>query len=203
MPVTGELLPGNLLPPPRQFARIVLRDGCFRIDEPGDPIAVFDVGTSLWLDDAGYLMFGQGADSAIRARVGEPIWWEGERRAISDPATLAELHARCGRGKAELVGLAQSLSLGQALADGESATNIVDMYGIPWARALDKVRECRAKLSKGPGGAAVRMVATPCGTTPPPPVTDPAHCPPGTAIVAGICRTPDGFIRPIPDWLKA
>ena len=37
--------------------------------------------------------------------------------------------------------------------------------------------------------------------SPPPPVMDPSECPPGSSISAGLCRTPEGYLRPLPDWL--
>ena len=111
---------------------------------------------------------------------------------------LARVHERCGPGPVQVVGLLQSLSAGQAFADGQSATRLAAMYGLSWDEALARIHACRERLSQGPGGNRIVMVETPCGTTPPPPVSDPARCPPGTTLSAGLCRTPEGSVRPIP-----
>jgi hypothetical protein len=36
---------------------------------------------------------------------------------------------------------------------------------------------------------------------PPPPRGEPV-CPPGTKATYGMCRTPEGFARPIPAWIE-
>ena len=198
VPVSNELVISDLLPPPQNIGRIVLRDGCFHLDEPGDPHVVFTVGARLFLDAQGYLAVGQGAESDIRTRVGEPMHWEGKPRRLDDKAMLARIHERCGAGPAQVLGPLQSLSLGQAFEDGMSATRLAAMYGLPWKDALERIRACRERLSHGPNGARVEMVGTPCGITPPPPVADPASCPKGTKLSGGLCRTPEGAVRPIP-----
>lgn len=198
-PVRDDLIPSNLLPPPQQISRVILRDGCFRLAEPGEPHAVFTVGTRLYLDGRGYLAIGAaGPQGPMRARVGELLWWSGERRQLRDPRSLAQIHARCGPGRAEIVGLVQSVSIGQALADGMSATRFASMYGVPWSQAIVRVRLCRERLSRSANGSRITMIETPCGSTPPRPVANPSECPAGTSLSGGLCRTPQGYVRPIP-----
>ena len=36
---------------------------------------------------------------------------------------------------------------------------------------------------------------------PPLPVTDPSECPLGSSRTFGLCRTPEGYMRPLPEWL--
>ena len=36
---------------------------------------------------------------------------------------------------------------------------------------------------------------------PPRPVMDASECPPGSSLAGGLCRTPEGYLRPLPDWL--
>jgi hypothetical protein len=195
------LVTSDLMPPPQQVSKVVLRDGCFRLAEPGEPHAVFTLGTRLFVDAQGYLAFTAFAPgSPMRARVGEEVWWEGERRELRDRQALAQIRARCGPGRTQIVGLAQSVSVGQILADGMAATRVSAMYGLPWAQALARVRACRDRLSRGPDRVNVTMITTPCGTSPPPPVASPETCPPGTALSGGLCRTPEGYVRPIPPF---
>ena len=37
--------------------------------------------------------------------------------------------------------------------------------------------------------------------SPPPPVMDASECPPGSSLSSGLCRTPEGHLRPLPEWL--
>ena len=37
---------------------------------------------------------------------------------------------------------------------------------------------------------------------PPRPPEPDTVCPPGTTMTFGICRTPEGYMRPLPDWLR-
>lgn len=197
-PVSNKLVVSDLMPPPQNTGRVILRDGCFHLDEPGEPHVVFTVGARLFLDKDGYLAVGQSADSELRTRIGETMHWEGKPRPLGDAAMLARIHDRCGSGAVQVVGLLQSLSIAQAFEDGQSATRLAAMYGLSWKDALARIRACRERLSEGAGGARMLMVGTPCGMTPPPPVSNPNSCPRGTKLSGGLCRTPEGAIRPIP-----
>lgn len=41
-----------------------------------------------------------------------------------------------------------------------------------------------------------------CITIPPPPVARQEDCPAGTKLSFGLCRTPEGYIRPLPKWIE-
>lgn len=201
-PVSDANIPKILVAPPQQFSRVILRDGCFRLDEDGQPLVVFTIGTRLLIDDQGYLAFTAFTDGRLRARIGEEVFWEGERRQLEDPRQLAIIHGRCGPGQVQVIGLAQSVAVGQARSDRLSARSLADLYGLPFDAVLEHVRACRQRMSKSPNGVPVTMIATPCGMTPPPPVAKQEECPPGTSLTNGMCRTPEGYARPIPDWLN-
>jgi hypothetical protein len=202
-PSPSESLPQILVAPPQQISRVILRDGCFRLAEPGEPLVVFTLATRLVIDREGYLAFTASPDNGpLPARVGEQVWWEGERRELQDPQDLALIHARCGAGAVQVLGLVQSVAVGQATADFQATKRIADMYGLPWKEAFAAARKCRERMSRAPNGMQVVTVQNACGLTPPPPVADGKACPPGTSLSSGMCRTPEGYVRPIPDWLR-
>jgi hypothetical protein len=197
-PPTG-LQTYNLDIPPSLFATVILRNGCLRVAEPGEPHAIVPAGTKLYLDSEGYLTLGVLANgAATNPRLGEPAWWtEGYERQVETSA-VERIRALCGPGPVKVIGLAQSVSASQAAADGLAARNIVDMYGLPQETALARVRDCRRRLAQNGGVDPHRMIVNPCGSTPPSPVADPRTCPAGTTLSGGLCRTPAGHIRPIP-----
>lgn len=185
--------------PPRQFGRIMLRDGCLRLDEPGEPHVVLPSFARLYIDEDGFLTISAPANSAeTNPRIGEPASWEGDDRRPLEAGAAARIRARCGPGAVRLVGHAQSVAAGQAAADGTAARNLVDMYGLPWASALAATRRCRVQLARNGGIDPLKMIETPCGSTPPRRVADPRSCPPGTRFRGGLCRTPEGHVRPVP-----
>ena len=198
VPPSDQIVTINLDEPPRDFGTVILRDGCLRVAEAGEPHAIFPAGTWLYIDDAGFLTAGVIAnDMATNARLGEPAWWSVMPRRV-DAAALGRIRAKCGPGAVRLIGLPQSVSASQAAADGVAARNLVTMYGLPWTTALPLVRECRARLARNSGIDPLKMIENPCGSTPPSPVANPRSCPPGTSLSGGLCRTPSGHIRPIP-----
>jgi hypothetical protein len=199
VPPDDRLVTINLDEPSRRFGTLILRDGCLKLAEPGEPHAVLPAGANVYIDEAGFLTAGVSADHMeTNPRIGEPAWWSEETPRHIDDAALAQLRAICGPGNATVVGMAQSVSVSQAAADGLAARNVVTMYGLPWIDALTQVRGCRARLAQSSGIDPARMIENPCGSTPPSPVADPRSCPPGTNLSGGLCRTPSGHIRPVP-----
>lgn len=178
--------------------RLTLVRGCFRLNGPGGPLAVFPPDARLGLVD-GYLMVGPpGLPPGLSARVGEHLFWEGRAAANFDEPSRRRIAAACGPGPARTV-VPASATVQQALGDGFAASDFSRRYGIAWDEALDRVRQCRERAEQGlPGLRGAPLVDNPCGSAPPPPVMDQADCPPGTKLGAGLCRTPDGHVRPIP-----
>lgn len=184
---------------PHRFGTIILRDGCLKLAEPGEPHAILLSGTKLYVDDAGFLTVGVISNGvAISPRVGEPAWWPGETPQQISAAAAARIRAKCGPGTIKIIGFAQSVAASQAAADEIAARNLVNTYGLPWGTALAKTRACRARLTSNNQIKPSKMIESPCGTTPPSPVADPRSCPAGTSLTGGLCRTPAGYIRPVP-----
>lgn len=200
VPPPNERIMTTLQEPMQHFATIILRDGCLKLAEPGEPHVIFPAGTKLYIDDKGFLTVGVLMNGlATNPRLGELAWWEGRTRLRIDAGAIARVRAKCGPGAARLIGLAQSVTASQAAADGAAARNLVDMYGLAWTTALAKVRGCRERLARNSGIDPLKMIVNPCGSTPPSPVADPRSCPSGTSFRGGLCRTPEGHIRPIPE----
>jgi hypothetical protein len=185
-----------------QQGRLLLVDGCLRFASPRGPHAVLPYGTRLGLAD-GYLVAGPpGWPRLQSARVGEELFWEGRRVPITHEASLQLIARHCGPGPAIVV-VPQSATVQQARNDGLAASEYQRTYGGTWADALSSVRACRRRMEQGlardiPNQPRRLTVDNICGITPPPPVTRPEDCPPGTSLSAGLCRTPEGFVRPVP-----
>jgi hypothetical protein len=199
VPPSDRLVTFDLVEQAPEFGTIILRDGCLKLKVPGEPHAILAAGSRLYVDEEGYLAVGVLANgAATNPRLGEPAWWPGGNRPPVETEAVARIRSKCGPGGARIVGLAQSVSASRSAADGAAARNIVAMYGIRWAEALARVRACRAKLARNSGIDPGKMIDNPCGSTPPSPVADPRSCPAGTSLSGGLCRTPEGHIRPLP-----
>lgn len=196
---SSELVVITLEEPPTHFGTIILRDGCLKVAEPGEPHVILAPDTKLFVDDEGFLTVGVLANgTATNPRLGEPAWWPGRTGLQMDAVALARVREKCGPGAARLIGPAQSVAASKAAADEIAARNLMNMYGLPKATALAKVRNCRARLASNSRSDPAKMIENPCGSTPPSPVTDPRSCPAGTNFAGGLCRTPAGHIRPLP-----
>ncbi|WP_390551670.1 hypothetical protein [Qipengyuania sp. MTN3-11] len=86
------------------YDAIVLRDGCFFIDEEGedDPLAMFDIGTGVYRDNDGHMAFRSRYSNfqPRLARVGTRMQL-GYRSEVVDPP--AELIEACGKHRVVLV----------------------------------------------------------------------------------------------------
>lgn len=186
----------------RDVARIILRDGCLRLSAAGEPHLILPAGTRLYADEEGYLTLGMISNSRANPRIGELAWWESYPPPLLSAATATRIRTQCGPGPVRVLPLAQSVSATQALSDASAARNFADRYGVPWADALRSVRRCREQMQKNlpplPSGEPPLLIENMCGSTPPPPVAHPASCPPGTSLGGGLCRTPEGHVRPVP-----
>ncbi|MCD9032039.1 hypothetical protein LDO32_09930 [Luteimonas sp. Y-2-2-4F] len=94
--------------------RLVLRDGCFRIQDHGDgdgdgePLVLFGRDVELRLDEDGYLIVVDPRDSDAfggpAARVGERVVWSGPRGVHEADEGAKALRAACGPGPVVAIG---------------------------------------------------------------------------------------------------
>jgi hypothetical protein len=177
--------------------KVVLRNGCFRAagGENDGAFVVFPIGAQLFVDEQGYLAFGTDKSPGY-ARVGETIVTPGSIGEITSPALVQPIHKACGTGKViKIYGLrsaAANRAQQQVGTNAQSLRHFRENYGLSYAGARRVLEACKKR-----SGSGTCLIMPP----PPPPVSGPT-CPPGTKVFHGICRTPDGFARPLPDWIK-
>ncbi|MXO76172.1 hypothetical protein GRI40_13215 [Altererythrobacter aerius] len=123
------------------FDAIVLRDGCFFIDEYGDddPLVLFPFEAGVWRDEQGHVAFRPrvATDTRRFGRVGTRLQL-GSRGEISDPP--AELISACGNHRVAAV-----TSLDQAAGYGNdwfAVREYRDREGISSAEAMRRANEC-------------------------------------------------------------
>ena len=172
--------------------KVTLVDGCFRLPEQGNALALLPMGARLFVDDEGYLAFGD-REVPGYARVGETIAMAGSVNEVTIPELVEPIHAACGEGRViRLTGLesaAASQADNDALENYRAAESFRD-YGFDEATVALLMKRCREKL----GGDR-------CIMSPPPPRMPDEECPDGSTLSFGLCRTEKGHIRPIPAWI--
>ncbi len=136
--------------------RLVLVDGCFRMNGPGGPLLVFPPGTRFGLRD-GYLVVGPpGLPPLVSARVGEQIFWEGDTITNWDEGTRRRVGRICGPGRIESVN-PWSVTVREAKVAGFSASSAAGNNGITWEGALRDVERCMADIRRREPDALRRM----------------------------------------------
>jgi hypothetical protein len=179
------------------YAKVVLDDGCFRVSggTHDKALILFPLGAQLFVDRDNRLAYGA-EEAPGYARVGEELVFPGTIGEVTTADLVRPIHAACGTGKVVAI-------TGMRSAAAEHAQNAVSQnaqalrqfrenYGLSEAVARRVVERCRQRM-----GTGSCMIPPP----PPPPRGGPV-CPPGTKAIHGMCRTPEGFIRPIPAWIE-
>ena len=189
--------------------KVVLRDGCFRAADREDALVLFPFGARLFVDNANYLAFGS-AESPRYARVGEVVTFMGSVAEVGIPELVEPIHAACGPGKViKVEGLesANAYARQQALTDYANALRrLQSSYGLGEAQArramawLDR-RQAANRQMTDDGIALPPISAAMMIDIPPRPVMAQSECPSGTKLVGALCRTPKGYLRPLPEWL--
>lgn len=186
----------NLVRPPRYQGRIILDRGCLRIDSKERPAIRFSAPVSAAVDQQGYLIVRPSAvsGSPVRSpRVGEPVEWPNQYaleaeanvlRPVTDAAATAPIIARCGAGPVVEVPFSVQSSSVMLAEDRSDAKRLLrSSYGLSEEEAEAWMKNC--------AGAD-------CFPSPPPPVPGRTDCPQGSTMQSAVCRTPEGYIRPIP-----
>jgi len=177
-------------------ANIVLNDGCFRVSggNHDGAFVLFPLGAQLFVDSEGYLAFGT-EERPGYARVGEEIVTPGVIHEVVAPELVNPIRTACGPGKVVNVNGMSSASAGREQMAVTSNANALrwftDFYGLTDAQANRALEQCKKNFGGGM-----------CATTPPPPHMPNEPCPAGTSLSGGLCRTPDGYVRPLPEWLR-
>lgn len=190
-------------------AKIVLEDGCFRATDHDDALVLFPFGARLFVDEQNYLAFGS-EEAPGYARVGETVVFMGSIYEVTEPVLVDPVHAACGPGKViKVEGLESAAARDrQHVSDNEvnALRRLRESYGLDDAQARRayawlEQRQAGRRRQIGPDGVRMPPIgASMVIMSPPPPVMDPASCPPGSSLSLGLCRTPEGYLRPLPEW---
>lgn len=188
---------------------IVLKDGCFRAADRDDALVLFPFGAKLFVDSNNYLAFGRDERPGY-ARVGETVEFMGSVNEVTTPELVDPIHAACGPGKVIKVEGMESAAAGDTQRRVTDRANAIralqDRYGLDARQAeraldwLDARGEANRKTTPD-GILEPPITGAMVADSPPPPVMDPSECPPGSSLSSGLCRTPDGHLRPLPEWL--
>ena len=188
---------------------VVLKDGCFRAADRDDALVLFPFGAKLFVDSEGYLAYGSGEFPGY-ARVGEAVEFMGSIGEVTIPELVDPIHAACGPGKVIKVEGMQSAAASDAqrtITDRANALRTLQSaYGLDArqaVRALDWL-DARGEANRQTTPDGVRLppiTGAMVVDAPPRPVMDPSECPPGSSLRGGLCRTPEGHLRPLPEWL--
>ncbi len=176
------------------YAKVVLQDGCFRASDQDNALVLFPLGVQLFVDSQGYLAFGS-EETPGYARVGQEIVFMGSIAEVAAPELVRPIHAACGPGKVIKVNGMRSAATERAQDQVTTNVNafreLKQMYGLSDSQASRAFEKCKQQAGFGT-----------CLLSPPPPVDRQQDCPAGTTLSYGLCRTPEGHIRPLPKWLE-
>lgn len=190
--------------------KVVLKDGCFRAADHGDALVLFPFGAKLFIDGDNYLAFGSAATPGY-ARVGEPVTFTGSVAEIAEPVLTDPIHAACGPGKVikvEDLASAAAFDRQQRVTDDANAVRRLRAeFGLDEAQArrafawLERCQSAQRRQRDANGVLAPPITAEIFISSLPRPVMNASECPPGSKLTFGLCRTPQGYLRPLPQWL--
>lgn len=128
--------------------RIILRDGCLRVDrgEAGQPLALFGREAKLGRDAEGYLVVRSPdapGDLEKSARVGEIMTWGGYPAPVENEPGVKALRAQCGGGPIVSVGLPESSHKFRVRPWAITAYAV--NKGLTRQAAWDEIRRCWAE----------------------------------------------------------
>ncbi|MCJ7421830.1 hypothetical protein [Sphingomicrobium astaxanthinifaciens] len=197
------LAPRTLEVPPMTYGKLKLVNGCLEVHPVGAAARPYLLPPDMRLfrDAEGYLALGQPDWPANRnIRIGEMGYWMGSGMIVEEADLPAALRKKC-HARSALYVQPRSRAATEAASREQAALRLAKTYGVSVERASAYLDACRKRTDPVKGIERLR-IAPPCGApSPPPPVEDEADCPEGTRLVAFTCRTPEGYLRPLPAGL--
>lgn len=88
--------------------RIILADGCFRLNSADGPLVLFGRNTRLIRDEQGYLTVVSITNGQARGRIGEHMTWGGYLPGVEEEPGVQAIRRHCGSGPIESVGEPES-----------------------------------------------------------------------------------------------
>lgn len=150
--------------------RIILVDGCFRMNSADGPLVLFGRNTRLVRDQAGYLVVEGIGNRQARGRIGEDMTWGGYPGGVEDEPGVRAIREHCGAGPIESVGEPQSSAWFRVRP--YAIASYARHVGIPPQEAWDAIKACWAEQDarRGqPDAAPYRDCDVPGPINPPPP----------------------------------
>jgi len=115
---------------------------------------------------------------------------------VTAPELVRPIHAACGAGKVVAITAMESAAAQRSQQAVEQNANALrqfrESYGLSEPTARRALERCKQR-----SGFGVCLI-----TPPPPPPRNGLSCPAGSRPSFGLCRTPEGHIRPIPQWIE-
>jgi hypothetical protein len=122
--------------------RIILHDGCFRMNKPDGPHVLFGRNTRLLRDAEGYLAIESLASPGKRARIGEEMVWGGYPPAVEEEPGVQAIRRHCGGGPIASIGEPESTASFRVRPHAIAA--YAEARRIPLQRAWDEIKACWA-----------------------------------------------------------
>ena len=123
--------------------RIILADGCFRLNSVDGPLVLFGRNTRLVRDEQGYLAVVSIANPQVRARIGEHMTWGGYPPAVEEEPGVQAIRRHCGSGPIESVGEPESTAHFRVRPHAIAA--YAEAKRIPLQAAWNEIKACWAE----------------------------------------------------------
>lgn len=122
--------------------RVILHDGCFRMNRPDGPLVLFGRNTRLLRDEQNYLAIESIGAPGRRARIGEEMIWGGYPPAVEDEPGVRALRQHCGAGEIASIGEPESAAAFRVRP--HAIASYAQARRIPLQAAWDEIKACWA-----------------------------------------------------------
>ena len=155
--------------------RIILVDGCFRLNTTDGPFVLFGRDTRMVRDADGYLAVASSNNLERGGRIGEHMTWGGYPGPVEGEPGMEAIRQHCGAGPIEAVGVPQSTAWFRVRPHAIAA--YAEVRQLSLQAAWDEIKACWAEEDARfgrvrPGqmpSEPMRQCDSPHGTNPPPP----------------------------------
>ena len=158
--------------------RIILVDGCFRLNSADGPLVLFGRNTRLVRDEAGYLVVESIGNRQTRGRIAEDMTWGGYPGGTEDEPGVRAIRQHCGSVPIESVGEPQSSAWFRVRP--HAIASYAGHAGLSLQAAWDAIKACwaeqdaaRARFEAGAPPLPMGQCDVPGPINPPPPPPPP------------------------------
>ena len=154
-----------------QGGRILLVDGCFRLNDADGPLILFGRNTRLFRDEQGYLTVASTQNPQISGRIGEHMTWGGYPGPVESEPGVRAIRQHCGDGPIASVGQPQSSAWFRVRP--HAIASYAGHSGLSLQAAWDAIKACwagqDARRAQPSADAPYRDCDVPGAINPPPP----------------------------------